>query len=86
MPRDRLFLMFFMTLLMGVVLSAVFTWQAQGFASGFVSAWAVRFLSTYIIVLPTILVVSPVAQWLAIRADNFFTQRQNNKPQKGKGR
>ncbi len=83
MPRDRLFLMFFMTLLMGLILSAVFTWQAQGFASGFIAAWAVRFLSTYIIVLPTVLIVSPVAQWLAVRADNFFARLENDKTQKG---
>jgi hypothetical protein len=83
MPRDRLFLMFFMTLLMGIVLSAVFTWQAQGFANGFVAAWAVRFLSTYIIVLPTVLIVSPLAQWLAVQTDNFFTGRENDKTRKG---
>ncbi|MGL5839129.1 MAG: DUF2798 domain-containing protein [Sphingorhabdus sp.] len=84
MPRERLLLMFFMTLLMGLILSAVFTWQTLGFMSGFIAAWASRFVSTYIIVLPTVLIVSPIAQCLAVRADNFLAQRQNSQTQKGK--
>jgi Protein of unknown function (DUF2798) len=76
-----MFLMFFMTLLMGLVLSAIFTWQAQGFGVGFVSAWVVRFVSTYIIVLPTVLVISPIAQWLAMRADRLFASSAENQEQ-----
>jgi hypothetical protein len=66
--RQTLFMILTMTFLMGVILSGVFTWQAMGFGAGFVAEWASRFVSTYIIVLPTVLLVSPIAlrfaRWL----------------------
>lgn len=53
-----------MTLLMGIVLSGVFTYRELGLGPDFASAWVWRFLETYALVLPTVLVVSPVARAL----------------------
>ena len=63
--RQTLFMILAMTIMMGVIMSGIFTWQAIGFAPNFVSIWASRFVSTYIIVLPTVLLVSPIAQRFA---------------------
>ena len=63
--RQTLFMILAMTFMMGTIMSAVFTWQATGFGPGFAVGWASRFLSTYIIVLPTVLLVSPFAQRFA---------------------
>jgi len=56
---------FFMTLLMGLVLSLIFELQGSGYrienALGFLSGWLRRFLGTYVIVLPVVLVINPVA-------------------------
>lgn len=60
-------LILLMTVFMGVALSGWFTYAEMGFAPGFARAWVDRFVSTYVIVLPTVVVVSPVAQWLARR-------------------
>jgi hypothetical protein len=60
--RNTIIMILFMTLMMGIILSGVFTWQAMGFAPGFIATWVSRFLSTYVIVLPTVLLVAPVAQ------------------------
>ena len=60
---------FFMTLLMGLVLSFVFELQAGNYqvqnAATFLSAWLLRFLGTYIIVLPVVVLVNPVAARLS---------------------
>ncbi len=71
-PRQTLIMIVVMTIMMGLILSAVFTWQAIGFSSGFLAAWAGRFIATYAIVLPTVLVVSPVAQWVARNLDRLL--------------
>lgn len=63
--RDTVVMMLVMTLLMGVVLSAVFTWQADGIGADFATRWFDRFVSTWIVVLPTVLLVAPVAQRIA---------------------
>ncbi len=69
--RDTLLMVLVMTLLMGIVLSAFFTWQAGGFAPDFIARWLRRFGSTYAVVLPTVLIVAPLAQriatWLGAR-------------------
>jgi ketosteroid isomerase-like protein len=65
MNRHSIVMMLLMTLLMGIVLSAVFTWQARGLAIDFASQWADRFIHTYPVVLPTVLVIAPIAQRLA---------------------
>jgi ketosteroid isomerase-like protein len=77
MTRQNLLMVLIMTLLMGLILSGVFTWQAQGVSSGFVSAWTTRFVGTYIVVLPTVLVVAPLAQRLALTLDRKFGGQQS---------
>lgn len=64
-PRQTIVFMLVMTLLMGLVLSAWFTWQAHGFFAGFAAEWAARFVSTYIVVVPTVVLVTPLAQAIA---------------------
>lgn len=71
--RQSLFMILAMTFLMGVIMSGIFTWQAIGFGAGFVGGWASRFVSTYIIVLPTVLLVSPVAQRFARWLDGVMS-------------
>jgi len=62
---------FFMIVLMGLALSGIF--QAiegePGLATpgAFVMAWLKRFASTYVIVIPTVLAVLPIARWLTTR-------------------
>jgi ketosteroid isomerase-like protein len=63
--RQGLIMVIVMTTMMGFVMSAWFTHQLVGFGPEFFGAWAERYFSTYMIVLPTVLVVSPIAQWLA---------------------
>jgi ketosteroid isomerase-like protein len=72
MTRDRILLILIMTISMGLILSAFFTWQAIGFGAGFVGAWLKRFFATYIIVLPAVILVSPIAGWLSSRIDRLF--------------
>jgi hypothetical protein len=57
---------FFMTFLMGLLLSFLFQFQETGIAeaSAFVSAWLGRFARTYVIVVPIVLVVAPLARRL----------------------
>lgn len=66
--HQQLAFVFFMTLLMGLVLSFVFEAQAgvYGFneSRDFVASWLQRFFGTYVIVLPVVVVVNPIAKWL----------------------
>jgi ketosteroid isomerase-like protein len=71
--RQTLFMILSMTIMMGVILSGVFTWQAMGFGAVFIGVWASRFVSTYVIVLPTVLVVSPIAQRFARWLDGVLS-------------
>jgi nitrogen fixation/metabolism regulation signal transduction histidine kinase len=73
MTRQNLLMILIMTLLIGLILSGVFTWQAHGLTTGFLSAWLGRFASTYIIVLPTVLIVAPLAQRLSTSLDRWIT-------------
>jgi nitrogen fixation/metabolism regulation signal transduction histidine kinase len=73
MTRQNLLMILIMTLLIGLILSGVFAWQAQGLTTGFLSAWLGRFASTYIIVLPTVLIVAPLAQRLSTSLDRWIT-------------
>lgn len=68
--RQTWLLLLTMTVLMGLVLSAVFTWQDRSLDAGFLEAWLSRFAGTYIIVLPTVIVISPIAQRLALYFDS----------------
>jgi hypothetical protein len=62
---SQLVFVFFMTLMMGLVLSLVFELQASDFRvpelGAFVGAWLRRFLGTYVIVLPVVVVLNPIA-------------------------
>jgi hypothetical protein len=59
---------------MGVVLSAVFTWQSICFAPDCLSQWATRFMHTYVVVLPTLLLVAPVTQRVASRIERWWVR------------
>lgn len=72
MSRQNLLMILLMTLLMGLILSAVFTLQDSRSSEGFLEAWMMRFWSTYIIVLPTVFVVAPVAQFVSRWLDAFL--------------
>jgi hypothetical protein len=72
--RHTVIVIFLMTTMMGFVMSAYFTWQTVGFTNNFMQAWASRYLSTYVVVLPTVLVVSPIAQKLAQIVNGWFDQ------------
>jgi Protein of unknown function (DUF2798) len=70
--RDTIIMMILMTIMMGLVLSGVFTWQAMGFDLGFVEAWLSRFARTYLIVLPTVLIVLPIARRLTAKIGHMI--------------
>jgi hypothetical protein len=78
MTRQSILMILIMTLLMGVILSAVFTFQDIGLSVEFLPQWIRRFLSTYILVLPTVLIVAPVAQRLATSIDRHLPQTKTN--------
>jgi uncharacterized membrane-anchored protein YitT (DUF2179 family) len=65
--RDTLIMTILMTIMMGLSLSFVFTWQAMGFGAGFITTWLSRFANTYVVVLPTVLVVSPIARLMTMK-------------------
>jgi Protein of unknown function (DUF2798) len=75
--RQSLIMILLMTVMIGLAISAWMTYQATGMNASFLSAWLQRFLSTYIIVLPTVLVVSPFAQWLAKKIDSSFDAKDD---------
>jgi endonuclease/exonuclease/phosphatase (EEP) superfamily protein YafD len=68
MNRENLLMMLVMTFLMGVAMSGFFTWQVTGFDGAFIQNWAGRFLTTWPVVVPVVLVAAPlarrIAQWL----------------------
>ncbi|WP_299414756.1 DUF2798 domain-containing protein [uncultured Sulfitobacter sp.] len=61
---ETLTFVFFMTLLMGVVLSGIFEVQTPSGDDPFIARWFTRFVGTYVIVLPVVALVSPVARFL----------------------
>ena len=56
---------FLMTFFMGLVISAYAEIQTNGLSNTFVTMWLTRFITTYIVVLPTVLIVSPITKILA---------------------
>jgi hypothetical protein len=51
---------FFMTLFIGLIMSAIMTWRSEGLSTDFLASWIARFFQTWIIVIPTVAVVIPV--------------------------
>lgn len=51
---------FFMTLFIGLIMSAIMTWRADGLTNTFLSTWMTRFIQTWIIVIPTVAMVIPI--------------------------
>ena len=66
--RQLVIMTLVMTFLMGVILSAYFTYN-EGPQTDFLSAWLHRFWSTYLVVLPTVAIVAPIARLIAVRID-----------------
>ena len=62
MNRETLVMMLVMTVLIGLSLSAVFTWQANGFTATFITDWLGRFAGTWPIVVPIVIVAAPIAR------------------------
>lgn len=67
--HSQLVFIFFMTLLMGLTLSLVFELQASNFRVpdplAFIGSWLRRFVGTYVIVLPVVVVINPIAGMLS---------------------
>ncbi len=61
---------FYMTLLMGPSISGIMTLKTQNLNADFVKVWISSFLETYVIVLPTVILVSPVASRLQVYTIN----------------
>jgi ketosteroid isomerase-like protein len=78
--RRGIFMILAMTIMMGLILSAIFTWQAIGFGPKFMAIWASRFLSTYALVLPTVIIVSPIANLFAQTLDNALSKGKAKSP------
>jgi limonene-1,2-epoxide hydrolase len=73
--RNTILFTLFMTLLMGLALAAFFTLQAQGLTEGFVQEWLTRFFSVYVLVLPTVVVVGPIARALTRLIETWLDRR-----------
>lgn len=80
MSRVSLITMLVMTVLMGVILSGVLTLQETGPRDTFWLQWLDRFISTYVIVLPTVLLVSPLAHAAARRLEASLFRASRDTP------
>lgn len=60
--RDYVFI-FVMTILMGLSISGIMTFW-NGWSGGFLLTWIKAFARTYVIVVPTVLIVMPIAKRL----------------------
>ncbi len=69
---EKVLFIFYMTLLMGLAMSAYFTFQSGVENHAFVSKWLEAFISTYLVVVPVVLIVSPVAEQLKKITMKFF--------------
>ncbi len=58
---------FLMTLFIGLILSFILTAMNTGFVDNFLLIWLNRFLSTWIIVIPTVAIVLPFVRNLTDR-------------------
>ncbi|WP_363325468.1 DUF2798 domain-containing protein [Phaeodactylibacter sp.] len=65
---------FLMTLFIGLILSFILTWVSMGFVEDFPSIWLNRFLSTWIIVIPTVAIVLPCVRAIT----NLIVEQNSN--------
>ncbi|WP_366145560.1 DUF2798 domain-containing protein [Phaeodactylibacter sp.] len=63
-----------MTLFIGLILSFILTWVSMGFVEDFPSIWLNRFLSTWIIVIPTVAIVLPCVRAIT----NLIVEQNSN--------
>lgn len=67
--RQLILTVLVMTLLMGLALSLIATVTDRPVGVPFLTAWGKRFAATYVTVLPVVLLVLPIARWMARRLD-----------------
>jgi heme-degrading monooxygenase HmoA len=65
-PKTQRLVLFMvvMTAMMGIALAALLTLRDYGLRSDFLHEWWTRFIGTYVFVVPTVLLVSPLANWI----------------------
>lgn len=66
----------YMTVLMGVTLSGIFTFRDGIDLEHFFSTWLNRFLSSYLIVLATVIVMRPIAFYLSGKTIDLFFKKE----------
>ena len=67
--RQQALTLLLMTMAMGLLLSGFLTYQAQGLGAGFIGAWGRRFASSYVVILPLVTILAPVARMVALRVE-----------------
>jgi cytochrome b subunit of formate dehydrogenase len=55
---------FFMTVFIGLALSGLLLFREQGFIDGFLSIWMDRFVTMWLTVVPVVVVVIPVVNFM----------------------
>ena len=64
---------FFMTVFIGLALSGLLLFREQGFADGFLSIWMDRFVTMWLTVVPVVIVVIPLVNFVT----NRIVERKN---------
>lgn len=78
--RRLVIMIFLMTLIMGLCLSAIAVATDPTLKSDLLAHWARRFAETYVVVLPTVLIVAPLARWLTRIIDERLFARETHDP------
>ncbi len=55
---------FFMTVFIGLALSGLLLFREQGFVNGFLSSWMDRFVTMWLTVVPVVIVVIPLVNFV----------------------
>lgn len=55
---------FFMTVFIGLALSGLLLFREQGFVDGFISIWMDRFVTMWLTVVPVVVVVIPLVNFM----------------------
>lgn len=55
---------FFMTVFIGLALSGLLLFREQGFVNGFLSIWMDRFVTMWLTVVPVVIVVIPLVNFV----------------------